>query len=148
MKEHFNVEIFEAVDKRKGSRPLQMEGGVHYCAFVHDLEPTHPIKEIAFSSEKHGVTWRGKLGYTYKIGGIEGLDARLRQNVEKDVKIRYSKRIGSLDELKEFDMIVGADGHRSKIALLTNMMIHSRIVRLMTVLMTMIPVIMNIVEKQ
>ena len=125
LKEQADVEIFEAREKNKQSRPLQMEGGMYYCAFVPDLKPTHTISKITFSSEKRKATWKGKIGYTYKIGGTEGLDAQLRQEVGKRVKIHYSSKITSLDELKDFDIIVGADGYRSKIAQLAGMRKHS-----------------------
>jgi flavin-dependent dehydrogenase len=121
LKEHADVEIFEAREKNKDSRPFQMEGGMYYCAYVPDLKPTHTISEIIFSSEKQEAIWKGKIGYTYKIGGTEGLDAQLRQEVEKSVKIHYSSKITSLNELKDFDIIVGADGYRSKIAQLAGM---------------------------
>ncbi len=121
LKQHFDVEIFEAAEKNGNSRPLQMEGGVHYCAFVPDLEPTHPIKEITFLSENRVHTWKGKMGYTYMIGGDKGLDARLRRRIEGEVKIHYSTKVTSLDDLKEFDVIIGADGYKSNIARLAEM---------------------------
>lgn len=125
LKDHADVEIFEARENKKASRPLQMEGGMYYCAFVPDLKPTHTISEIIFSSKKRKATWKGKIGYTYMIGGTEGLDAKLRQEVGKSVKIHHSSKITSLDELKDFDIIVGADGYRSKLAQLAGMRKHS-----------------------
>jgi len=82
---HFDVEIFESTQKNSASRPQQMEGGINYYDFVPELKPLYPIKEIFFSSENRSVTWRGNIGYTYMIGGTEGIDARLRQKLEKEV---------------------------------------------------------------
>lgn len=121
LKGHFDVEVFESAQKNSASRPQQMEGGVHYCGFVPELEPTHPIKELLFSSENRSVMWKGNIGYTYMIGGTEGIDARLRQRLEKEVNIHYARKIGSLNELSDFDIIVAADGFRSKIAMLAGM---------------------------
>jgi flavin-dependent dehydrogenase len=117
----YEVEIFEAHGKDKESRPLQMEGGVHYCGFIPELEPYYPIKEIHFSSKNESVTWKGKMGYAYKIGGLDGIDARFRRSLEKKIKINYLTQISSVDELKEYDFIVAADGFRSRIARNTGM---------------------------
>lgn len=124
LNDHFDVEIFESAQKNSASRPKQMEGGVHYCDFVPELEPLYPIKEILFSSENYSVIWKGNIGYTYMIGGTGGIDARLRKRLEKKVIINYSKCITSLDELSDFDIIVAADGFRSKIANLAKMRPH------------------------
>jgi len=124
LKGHFDVEIFESTQKNSASRPEQMEGGIHYCDFVPELKPLYPIEEVLFSSENHSVIWKGNIGYTYMIGGTEGIDAKLRQKLEKEVNINYSRRINSLDELSDFDIIVAADGFRSKIANLAKMRPH------------------------
>ncbi len=121
LNDHFKVEIFESSEKDKETRPLQMEGGIHYCGFIPELKPTYPLKEIFFSSKNKNVTWRGNIGYTYKIGGLEGIDARLRKKIEKMVVINYGKKINSLGELADFDMIIAADGFKSKIASLAKM---------------------------
>jgi flavin-dependent dehydrogenase len=121
LSESFEVEIFEASEKDKESRPVQMEGGVHYCGFIPELKPSYPIRKIQFSSKNKSVTWKGNLGYAYKIGGFDGIDARFRKRLEKNVKINYQSPISSLDELKDYDFIVAADGYRSRIAQIAGM---------------------------
>lgn len=119
--EYHNVEIFEASEKDAPSRPLQMEGAVYYLDNIPKLEPTYKISELVLASENESATFKGNLGYLYRIGGMDGLDIKLRKEVEKKIKINYSSKITSLDMLSEYDTIVAADGYRSGIANMAKM---------------------------
>jgi flavin-dependent dehydrogenase len=116
LREHLDVEIFESCEKNCESRPFQMEGGLNFLDNVPDLKETYPIEYLIFASENEHAEFRGNIGYVYKIGGIDGIDAKLRKSIEKRVKINYATRITSIDTLRDFDAIIIADGFRSLLA--------------------------------
>ncbi|UCE75025.1 MAG: NAD(P)/FAD-dependent oxidoreductase [Methanomassiliicoccales archaeon] len=115
------VEIFESSAKNEPSRPLQMEGALHYLDNIPNLRPSYEISKLILSSENESSTFEGSLGYLYKIGGTEGVEVILRKAVERRVKINYSTKIKNLDMLSDWDIIIAADGFRSKIALMAGM---------------------------
>jgi flavin-dependent dehydrogenase len=119
--EHNDVEIFEAAEKDAPSRPLQMEGAVYYLDNIPELEPTYKINELVLASENEEASFKGDLGCLFRIGGVDGLDVEFKKEVEKKVRINYSSKITSLDMLSEFDIIIAADGHRSRISLMAKM---------------------------
>jgi flavin-dependent dehydrogenase len=116
-----DVEIFESCEKNGASRPLQMEGALHYLDNIPNLKPTNEISKLILSSENESSSFKGNLGYLYKIGGTEGVDVELRKCVERRVKIHYSTKIRNLDMLSEYDVIVASDGYRSRLALMAGM---------------------------
>lgn len=118
---YHDVEIFEAAEKDAPSRPLQMEGAVYYLDNIPELKPTYRISELVLASENQEVTFRGDLGYLFRIGGNNGVDVQFKKEVEKRIKINYSSKISSLDMLSGYDIIVAADGYRSKIAQMAGM---------------------------
>jgi len=119
-REH-DVEIFESSGKGCASRPLQMEGAVHYLDNIPDLRPTHTLKKLTLASRNESVTLMGDLGFLYRVGGTDGVDANLRKEVGRRVKMHHSARISELDALSGFDVVIAADGYRSRIALLAGM---------------------------
>jgi flavin-dependent dehydrogenase len=119
-KQH-KVEIFEAADADAPSRPLQMEGAVYYLDNIPNLKPTYKISELVLASENESATFNGDLGYLFRIGGVDGEDVKLRKKIEKKITIIYSSKITSLDILSDYDIIIAADGHRSKIAQMAGM---------------------------
>jgi flavin-dependent dehydrogenase len=121
LSKYHDVEIFEAADKDAPSRPLQMEGAVYYLDNIPKLKPTYKISELILASENQSATFRGDLGYLFRIGGINGVDVQYRKEVEKRIKINYSSKITSLDMLSDYDVIVAADGHRSRITQMAGM---------------------------
>jgi flavin-dependent dehydrogenase len=121
LSKYHDVEIFEATEKDAPARPLQMEGAVYYLDNIPWLKPTYKISELVLASENQEATFRGDLGFLFRIGGINGVDAQYRKEVEKRIKINYSSKIASLDMLSGYDVIVAADGHRSRIAQMAGM---------------------------
>jgi flavin-dependent dehydrogenase len=121
LSEHHDVEIFEASDKNAPSRPLQMEGAVYYLDNIPNLKHTYKISELTLASENETANFKGDLGFLYRIGGVDGVDVKFRREIEKRIKINYSLKINSLDMLSDYDIIVAADGHRSRIAQMAGM---------------------------
>lgn len=121
LSEHHDVEIFEACARNGQSRPLQMEGALHYLDNIPDLEPTYNITDIILSSENERATFQGDIGHLFMIGGKNGLDAAFRKEASRRVEIRHSTRITNLDMLSDYDIIVAADGYRSRVALMAGM---------------------------
>lgn len=119
LKDTHHVEVFEASDG--AARPLQMEGAVRYLGIVPDLEPSYPITHLVLESERERTHLTGRLGWHYTIGGEDGLDARLRARVSREVQIHRGSRITSLSQLSDFDSVIAADGHRSRLSLLAGM---------------------------
>ena len=118
---HNDVEIFEAVDSDAPARPLQMEGAVYYLDNIPKLRSTYKISELVLASENESATFKGDLGCLFRIGGVDGEDVKYRKEIKKKIKINYSSRIKSLDMLSDFDIIVAADGYRSRIAKIAGM---------------------------
>jgi flavin-dependent dehydrogenase len=116
-----DVEVFEACKQCSESRPFQMEGALHYLDNIPPLEPTYPVKMLELTSEKERTSFHGNIGYLYKIGGLDGIDAVLREEVSQRVDMRHSQKIIDLDLLSDYDIIVAADGYRSKISLMAGM---------------------------
>jgi flavin-dependent dehydrogenase len=119
--ESHDVEIFEACQQNRESRPLQMEGSLNYLDNVPDLEPTYPVNKLELTSENETATFEGHIGHLFMIGGTDGIDARLRRKVSSRVDILHSSTITDLDMLSDYDVIVAADGYRSRIALMAGM---------------------------
>ena len=119
--EHHDVEVFEACQQNMESRPLQMEGALHYMDNLPNIEPTYQINKLTLSSENESKTFQGKIGHLFMIGGTEGIDARFRKKVSSRVDIRHSSKITDLDMLSDYEVIVAADGYRSRIALMAGM---------------------------
>jgi flavin-dependent dehydrogenase len=116
-----NVEIFEAADSDAPARPLQMEGAVYYLDNIPMLEPTYKINELVLASENESTTFKGDLGCLFRIGGVDGVDVKFKKRIEKKIKINYSSKITDLHTLSDFDIIIAADGHRSRIARMAGM---------------------------
>lgn len=111
------MEIFEKCKKGAPTRPRQMEGAVHFLNNIPNCPYTHEIAKLRFTSKHEKVEIEGKIGYSYEIGGKNGIEAQMRKVIEKDIKINYNSKIVEIDELKnEYDAIVAADGYRSRIA--------------------------------
>lgn len=121
LRHHTNVEVFESCERDKASRPLQMAVGAKFIKTVPDLEPTYPIRKITYRSENEECISEGDVGYLYKIGGREGIDAVLRKKMERLVKINYATKIKSLEELEDFSIVIAADGYRSLIPYLAGL---------------------------
>jgi len=121
LKDYAEIEIFEEAKRTKAARPLQMEGSINQFKFTPDLKPSFPLSHNTLISPHYKTELHGKLGYLYKIGGKEGIDAEIRRKIEKEIKIHYSHKITSLEELQDFDVIIAADGWKSSIALLAGM---------------------------
>ena len=119
--QHHDVEIFEACGQNMESRPLQMEGALYYLDNIPDIKPTFSVNKLELTSENETATFQGNIGHLYMIGGTNGIDARLRKKVSSSVNIRHSFKITDLDILSEYDIIIAADGHRSRIAQLAGM---------------------------
>ena len=119
--DHHDVEVFEASGNGRPSRPCQMEGALNYLDDIPELEPTHKMTRLVLASENESVTFQGDLGWLYKIGGTDGLDAKYRREVARKVKMHHSTEITGLDMLSDYDMIVAADGYRSRIAWMAGM---------------------------
>ena len=111
------VEIFEMIPKNGFTRPYQMEGSVHFFNNVPDLKPSSKMKELEVNSKNIKLDLKGRIGFFYEVGGDKGIEAVKRKQVEKIVPINYGVKINDKKELeKEFDIIVAADGFKSKIA--------------------------------
>ncbi len=116
-----DVEIFEAADSDAPARPLQMEGGVYYLDNIPDLKPTYKIKELVLASENYSASFKGNLGCLFRIGGVDGVDVNFKKRIEKEIRINYSTKITNLEMISDFDIIIAADGHRSRIARMAGM---------------------------
>ena len=111
------VEIFEIFSKGKPTRPRQMEGSINFLQNIPEVETDNCIKKIMLHSPNSTVTLKGKIGFLYEVGGINGIDAKIRENVEKLLPIHYSTRIRHPEQLKDrFQIIVAADGYISSLA--------------------------------
>lgn len=121
LSEDHDITIFEAAKKDAPARPLQMEGAVNYLDNIPMLKPTFKISELVLASENQSATFRGDLGCLFRIGGLNGVDVQFRKEVENRIKIKYSSKINSLDMLSGYDIIIAADGHRSRIAQMAGM---------------------------
>lgn len=88
---------------------------------IPDIEPTYQIDKLTFSSENESETFQGVIGHLFMIGGTQGIDAKLRKKVSQSVDIRHSSKITDLEMLSDYDVIVVADGYRSRIALMAGM---------------------------
>jgi flavin-dependent dehydrogenase len=119
--EHHDVEIFEACQQNRESRPLQMEGALYYLDNIPPLESTYPVNKLELTSENETAIFKGNIGHLFMIGGTEGVDARLRKKVSSRVDIRHSSNITDIDMLSDYDAIVAADGYRSRIAMMAGM---------------------------
>jgi flavin-dependent dehydrogenase len=103
--------------KDKPTRPRQMEGSVYLLQNIPEIEPNGIMKSIKLHSPNMTATLKGKLGFFYEIGGVNGVDAKARKETEELLPIHYSTRIESKTQLQdEFQVIVCADGYRSSIA--------------------------------
>ncbi|MCK5592484.1 NAD(P)/FAD-dependent oxidoreductase [Candidatus Bathyarchaeota archaeon] len=112
------VEIFEVLSKDSPTRPRQMEGSVHFLDNVPELHPDQKMKALEIHSPSHTILLKGKLGYFYEVGGETGIEARERRIIEESIPINYSKRVEKKEQLEDqFDVVVAADGYRSRIAL-------------------------------
>lgn len=115
------VEIFEKSTPEEGPRPLQMEGSLNQFDFTPRLPPTYPLAHNTLYAPHHKTVLAGNLGHLFKIGGSEGTDARLRKKMEQEIPIHYGHQVSSLEELQDFDIIIGADGWRASIARMAGM---------------------------
>lgn len=111
-----DVEIFEMSAIDKSTRPRQMEGSVKLLRNIPAIEPTGYIKRLDLHSPNVTASFNGELGFFYEIGGINGIEAKARKNVEQLLSIHYSRRIESRRQLSGFEVIVAADGYRSMLA--------------------------------
>jgi len=117
-----DVEIFEKYKRNEETRPRQMEGTVHFLKNIPKCDYTYEMNKLVFTSKHERVEIKGKIGYSYEVGGKNGIETKLRKKVEKNVKINYGHEINDPMELRpDFDIIVAADGYRSKIAKNTKM---------------------------
>ena len=116
LKDHATVELFEAAERGAASRPLQMEGSLFYLDNDPGLPPAYSFNKIILRSKTVETVLEGKIGSAFKLGGKEGIDARMRREIEEEIPIHYDTRIRQLEELKGYDIIIGADGYRSVIA--------------------------------
>ncbi len=121
LSKNHKVDIFESCKRDGKARPLQMEGAVHYLKNIPHLKPTYKLTRLIFASENNSSYFEGNIGYLYKVGGTDGVDAKFRKEVEKKITIHHSKKITDLEQLSDYDLIVAADGYRSKIALMADM---------------------------
>lgn len=112
-----HVEIFEATDEDKPSRPRQMEGSVYFLDNIPDLDTPRSMKILEIRSRNHQVVRRGKIGFFYEVGGTNGVETKARREVARLVPIHYRETIKSRAELEDrFDAIVASDGYRSILA--------------------------------
>jgi flavin-dependent dehydrogenase len=103
--------------KEKPTRPRQMEGSVYLLHNIPEIEPNGVLKKIKLHSPNVTVNLKGKLGFFYEVGGINGIDAKARMETEKLLPIHYLAKIENKIQLQnEFQVIVAADGYRSTIA--------------------------------
>jgi flavin-dependent dehydrogenase len=94
-----------------------MEGGINFLQNIPKTETDHYIKKITLHSPNITVTLKGKIGFLYEIGGVNGIDVEIRKNVEKLLPIHYSKRIRHIGQLQDrFQVIIAADGYLSSLA--------------------------------
>jgi digeranylgeranylglycerophospholipid reductase len=110
------VEIFEMSTEDKPTRPRQMEGSVNLLQNIPEIETDHHMKRIKLHSPSVTASLNGKLGFFYEVGGINGIDAKARKNIERLLPIHYSTKIENKTQLDKFQVIVAADGYRSLIA--------------------------------
>lgn len=121
-RQNIEVEIFEKCKRNQPTRPRQMEGTVHFLKNIPKCNATREMTKLLFTSKYEKVKMKGRIGYAYEIGGKKGIEAILRKEVEKSVNINYDAEINKASELQpDFDIIVAADGYRSKIAKNMNM---------------------------
>jgi flavin-dependent dehydrogenase len=103
--------------KDKPTRPRQMEGSINFLQNIPETETDHYMKKITLHSPNVTVTLKGKIGFLYEVGGVNGIDAEIRKNVEKLVPIHYSTRISHPEQLQDqFQIVVAADGYLSSLA--------------------------------
>jgi len=94
-----------------------MEGSVNLLQNIPEIEPDRYMKKIELHSPNVTASTEGNLGFFYEVGGINGIDARARKNIEELLPIHYSTKIENKMQLQdEFQVIVAADGYRSIIA--------------------------------
>ena len=110
------VEIFEASTKEKSARPRQMEGSTYLLHNIPEIETDHLMKKIKLHSPNNTAELSGKLGFFYEVGGANGIDAKARVKAENLLPIHYSSKIERKAQLKEFNIIVAADGYQSSLA--------------------------------
>jgi digeranylgeranylglycerophospholipid reductase len=111
------VEIFEMAAKDEATRPRQMEGSVYLLHNTPEIKNDHLIRTIKLHSPNVTATLNGKIGCLYEVGGISGVEAKARKNIERLLPIHYSTKIRSKSQLQDkFQIIVAADGYRSVIA--------------------------------
>lgn len=116
-----DVEIFEASAPDEHRRPLQMEGALNQFDFTPQLEPIHRLEHNILHAPHRRTVLHGDLGQLFKIGGHEGIDARMRRAVASAVPIHYGQPVSSLEELSEYDVVIGADGWRASVARMAGM---------------------------
>jgi len=113
----YDVEIFEMTPKDSPTRPRQMEGSVHCLENVPELQPSRNMKKLEIHSPNFVVSLKGNLGFFYEMGGEIGIEAKARKVIERLIPIHYGTMVKSKRQLEdEFDVIIAADGYRSKIA--------------------------------
>jgi len=103
--------------KDEATRPGQMEGSVYLLHNTPEIEHDHLIRSIELHSPNVTASLNGKIGGLYEVGGINGIEAKARKNIEGLLPIHYSTKIKSKSQLQDkFQIIVAADGYRSVIA--------------------------------
>lgn len=113
----YDVEIFEMTPKDSPTRPRQMEGSVHFLENVPELQPSRNMKRLEIRSPNFVASLKGNIGFFYEVGGENGIEAKARKDIERLIPIHYGTRVRSKRQLEdEFDVIVAADGYRSRIA--------------------------------
>ena len=103
-------------NREKSIRPRQMEGSVNLLKNIPDIEPARFMKKMKLHSPKISSSFNGKLGFFYEIGGINGLDVKVRRNIELMLPIHYKTRITDKTQLDKFHIIIAADGYSSLFA--------------------------------
>jgi len=94
-----------------------MEGSVNLLQNIPKIEPDCQMKRIELHSPNITVSYSGKLGFFYEVGGTNGIETKVRRNIEQLLPLHYSTRIESKIQLQDkFEVIVAADGYRSTIA--------------------------------
>lgn len=112
------VEIFEMMSKDDPTRPRQMEGSVHFLNNVPKLCSDKNMKTLEVCSPSHTILLKGDIGFFYEVGGETGIEARERKITEESIPINYSGKVEKKEQLEDqFDIVVAADGYRSRIAL-------------------------------